>query len=364
MVKIQSVKLFKLAMPLSKPFITNIRASTSLHSLIYQVVLEDGSNGYGESAENYKLTGESLTDMIDYSKKAISTIKGMDADSALTSIVNAEHYHSAKYGIEMALVDAIARSNGESVNSYLNIDAATRPLYNDTTISIMDEISTRNATSATVQAGYKCIKYKVKSGTEELNRILSVADLLSDDVSIRIDPNQAWSRQESISNIGKLQDSGIKVDFIEQPVKVDDLDGMKEITRFSRIPIVADESVFGLNDAKKVIDEGYADLINIKLIKCGGPIEAIRIANFAKEKGIGCLFGCTSEVNISLNMAACLSAGLSNVHFIDLDGLDYVDNTPFSGGIHTDNGLTYIPQAMGLGIDAETSSEYLNPIIG
>lgn len=137
---------------------------------------------------------------------------------------------------------------------------------------------------------------------------------------------------------------------------------MKEITRFSRIPIVADESVFGLNDAKKVIAERCADLINIKLIKCGGPIEAIRIANFAKEKGIGCLFGCTSEVNISLSMAACLSAGLSNVYFIDLDGLDYVNNTPFSGGIHTDNGLTYVPQAMGLGIDVETSSEYLNPI--
>ncbi|KRN43081.1 mandelate racemase/muconate lactonizing enzyme family protein [Fructilactobacillus fructivorans] len=363
MMKIQKVKISKLMMPLSKPFITNIRTSTKLQSLIYQIVLEDGSKGYGESAENYKLTGESFKDMVEYSKNIVDMITGMDVRSALSILTNTNQYHSSKYGIEVAMVDAISQSEGKSIDKYLNIGEPMQYLQNDTTISVMNESDTRKATISTIRAGYKCIKYKVSRGTDELNRILNVKDLLGKGVSIRIDPNQAWSRQQAITYIDKLQNSDIKVDFIEQPVNANDLDGMREVKRFSHIPIVADESVFGLEDAEKIINGKYADLINIKLIKCGGPIEAIRIANFAKKRRIRCLFGCTSEVNISLSMAAYLSAGLSNVSFIDLDGLDYLSDTPFSGGmIPSLNGKIYLPKTTGLGININPNSKYLTTI--
>lgn len=154
----------------------------------------------------------------------------------------------------------------------------------------------------------------------------------------------------------ELDNSSLKIEFIEQPVPNLMYAEMKQITKQATMPVIADESVFNLQDAKDVIEHGYGNAINIKLIKCGGPLEAIEIANYAKRKNVDCLFGCTTEANVALTAAAYLSVGLSNVKYIDLDGLDYIVDSPFTGGMIDHNGLIQLPeQSQGLGIETNVS---------
>ncbi|MQS75957.1 hypothetical protein FHL06_06105 [Lactobacillus halodurans] len=226
-----------------------------------------------------------------------------------------------------------------------------RTLENDTIVSVLSFEKTVSETKRILKKGYHHIKYKVVNNPDEIDRIIQLADIIPDDVSIRIDPNQSLNYFQTMEMINALDESTLNVEFIEQPVKSINYEDMKRISRQTKIPIIADESVFNLEDAKRIIENHYGSAINIKLIKSGGPLEVIELATFAKRHDVDCLFGCTIEANISMTMSAYLSAGLSNVKYIDLDGLDYIADSPFIGGIKDDHGQIMIPkQDNGLGI--------------
>lgn len=359
MARIIGYDIYKLDIPLKRPFITSIRSSKSLKGILCRVVFDEGQVGWGEAAENVKLTGESREEMYRFAKDFFNEHLNEEAEDVLLSLQGFVNHVAPRYGMETAILDAAAKANQTEINAELGIDVNTRKLNNDTTISILNTQQTIMETKRVLSSGYHFIKYKVDADDIELERILQLEQLIPDDVHIRIDPNQSWTYEETVNAISKLNRSSLKVDFIEQPIKAILFTEMRQLSLKSSIPIVADESVFSLEDAKKVIDNGYGTAINIKLIKCGGPLEAIEIAKFAQRRGVDCLFGCTTESNIALTMAAYLSAGLKSVKAIDLDGLDYVIDTPFVGGITDNKGQIEIPkQNLGLGIDVvETKTD-------
>lgn len=352
MTKIVGYQISRLDIPLKRPFITSIRTSKSLKGLLCRIRLDDDSFGLGESAENIKLTGESRDEMYRFAKDFFNEHLNENIDDTLLALQGFTNHVAARYGMETAILDALARSDQMEISEELGIPVTQRVLENDTTVSVLDSDQTIAETKRVLNKGYQHIKYKMISGTDELNRILQLEDLIPENVSIRIDPNQSWSYEETLVAIKAFEQSNLNVEFIEQPVKVLDYESMQKISLKTTIPIIADESVFSLEDAKNVIEHGYGTAINIKLIKCGGPLEAVEIANFAKRHDVDCLFGCTTEANVALTAAAYLSAGLSNVKYIDLDGLDYIIDSPFSGGIKDQQGTISLPeQNMGLGID-------------
>jgi L-alanine-DL-glutamate epimerase and related enzymes of enolase superfamily len=356
MAKIVGYGIYKLDIPLKRPFITSIRSSKNLKGILCKVVFEEGQVGWGEAAENIKLTGESREEMYRFAKDFFDEHLNEEAEDVLLSLQRFTNHVAPRYGMETAILDAAAKFNQTEINAELGIDVNTRRLNNDTTISILNTQQTIVETKQALSAGYKFLKYKVDANDVEMERILQLEQLIPSDVHIRIDPNQSWTYEKTLRAIQKLAGSSLQVDFIEQPVQTIMYDEMHQLSLKSVIPIVADESVFSLEDAKRVIDNGYGTAINIKLIKCGGPLEAVEIAKFAQRHGVDCLFGCTTESNIALTMAAYLSAGLPSVKAIDLDGLDYIVDSPFVGGINDDNGQIEIPeQNLGLGIDLQES---------
>jgi len=352
MSKLINYQIHKLDIPLKRPFITSLRSSDKLKGILYRVELSDGSIGYGESAENINLTGETREDMYQFSNYFFTTHLKKDIDDTLLELQELETNGAARYGMETAILDALARSKSVEISEELDLTMGQRVLENDTTVSLLDEAATRLETKRVLRRGYQHIKYKVSDGQSEIQRILQLEDMIPNDVSIRIDPNQSWTYQETIEAIKLFDESSLQIEFIEQPVKVAMYEEMRKISFKTTIPIVADESVFNLQDAKNVIENGYGTAINIKLIKCGGPLEAIEIANYAKRTEVDCVFGCTPESNVAMTIASYLSDGLSNVKYVDLDGLDYIADSPFIGGIEDKKGLIMLPQQdMGLGID-------------
>lgn len=352
MAKIVGYNIYKLDIPLKRPFITSIRSSKNLKGILCQVIFDEGQISWGEAAENVKLTGESREEMYRFAKNFFDEHLNEVAEDVLLALQGFTNHVAPRYGMETAILDAAAKSNQTEINTELGLEINTRKLNNDTTISLLNSQQTIMETKRVLSSGYHFIKYKVDTSDTELERILQLEQLVPDNVHIRIDPNQSWTYEETLNAIQKLNRSSLRVDFIEQPVKTIMVDEMHRLSLKSSIPIVADESVFSLEDAKRVIDNGYGTAINIKLIKCGGPLEAVEIAKFAQRRGVDCLFGCTTESNIAITMGAYLSAGLESVKAIDLDGLDYIADSPFIGGVVDNSGQIEIPkQDLGLGIN-------------
>lgn len=101
-------------------------------------------------------------------------------------------------------------------------------------------------------------------------RLAAIRQAVGPEVRIRIDANQAWSPKQAVRLLNQMQDKGLDIELVEQPVKAHDYEGLKYVTERSYVPVLADEAVFSVEDALKIVQMQAADLINIKLMKCGG----------------------------------------------------------------------------------------------
>jgi L-alanine-DL-glutamate epimerase-like enolase superfamily enzyme len=166
--------------------------------------------------------------------------------------------------------------------------------------------------------GMNILKIKLANDIKHaIESTKSIASLFPDAVLI-IDANQAWSVEDTLLYIESMK--GIKIELIEQPVLAKDLDGLKMITQISHIPILADEAVFTLEDAKKIVQSKSADMINIKLMKCGGLSKAVEILEYAREMEVECMLGSMLEGPYSINAALHLAMAYADViKYIDLD---------------------------------------------
>ncbi|MFI3258447.1 MAG: enolase C-terminal domain-like protein, partial [Spirochaetales bacterium] len=143
---------------------------------------------------------------------------------------------------------------------------------------------------------------------------------------------------------------GIDIELVEQPVKAHDIKGMQYITKSVHTPILADESVFDAKQAIDIIQCGAADIINIKLMKCGGIYNALKIAAVAQIYSVECMMGCMLESHLAVSAAAHFAAGQSVVRYVDLDGPLLCKTNPFSGGPLFDTDRIIMQNTAGIGI--------------
>ena len=147
-----------------------------------------------------------------------------------------------------------------------------------------------------------------------------------------------------------MQEKGLDIEFVEQPVKGHDIEGLKYVTERSYVPVLADESVFSAEDALKIMQMGAADMVNIKLMKCGGLYNALKIASAAEVYGVECMIGCMLEAKISVNAAVHLACAKQIITKIDLDGPVLCSEDPIIGGAVFDEKTITVSDEPGLGI--------------
>ena len=142
----------------------------------------------------------------------------------------------------------------------------------------------------------------------------------------------------------------MRLELVEQPVKAQDLEGMKYVTERVHTPIMADESVFGPTEVIDLIRMRAADIINIKLMKTGGISNAIRIADIAAMYGVECMIGCMIETSISVAAAVHVAVAKSNVITkVDLDGPSLCAFNPVDGGVMFNESEISVTDAPGPG---------------
>ncbi len=182
--------------------------------------------------------------------------------------------------------------------------------------------------------------YKIKLGTDQDLDIVEALRKETDAV-FRVDANTAWTPEQSIYFSMALKDLG--VEFIEQPLKADNWEGMKKVFEASALPIMADESCILESDVERC--HGYFHGINIKLMKCGGLTPALRMIKKARTLGLKVMVGCMTESTIGCSAIAQL---LPLLDYVDMDGCLLVDDQ-ISTGITIDYGKIIYAKEFGTG---------------
>ena len=313
--KIKSIKTEVKNIALKKPFITALRRVDGVEFVRVGIENNNGIINYGEAPATKAITGEDIEIIL----KSISNIKEsllhQSPQNALKILHNSKIGSSAKAALDMALFSFI--------NTKKNSSNLT--LQTDITISLKETDEMFEDAKDALSKGMKILKLKFDSDIK--HAIQTTKKISQLDVKIIVDANQAWSLKNTLKYIDNIKN--IDIELIEQPVKASALNDLKIITNYSTIPILADESVFTLEDAKKIVESKSADMINIKLMKCGGVTKAIEILDYAREKNIKCMLGSMLEGPISINAALYIAMDYCDtIQYIDLDSpLLYKDNS-------------------------------------
>ena len=201
-----------------------------------------------------------------------------------------------------------------------------------------------------VKRGFKALKVKVGvNPSEDVERIKRIREAVGSEIQIRIDANQGWKPKEAIDVLKKIEKYNVQ--FVEQPVKAEDIKGLATVRKNSSIPVMADETVHSPEDALKVIKAEAVDLINIKLMKSGGIWKAMKIAAIAEAAKIPCMVGCMGESNLGITAAVHFAAATKNVQYADLDSdLLLKDKLVKRGGAKLKDSKRTLPKKNGLGI--------------
>lgn len=354
--KIQSIELKKIQIPLKTPFITALRHIEVAEDLIVTITTDDGLCGYGNAPATVVITGDSHESEAAAIQQVIAPkIIGMDLDdrAAILSRIQSSMVHntSAKAAVDIAVHDLFAQQYNMPL--YRFFGGARKRIISDLTISINEpSVMVVDALKA-VKSGYTNLKLKVGiDAALDLQRVMAIRKAVGPDISIRLDANQGWSVKEAIRTIHAMEDAGLNIEFIEQPVPAWDINGLQRVTNSVSTDIMADESAFSPRDVFQLLSLRACDLINIKLMKAGGLGPASQIAAMAEACGVRCMMGCMIESKIGITAAASLAAGSPAITINDLDAADLMATDPITGGIHYEKNEIVLPDAPGLGITA------------
>ena len=206
--------------------------------------------------------------------------------------------------------------------------------------------------SSVVSRGFKCVKVKLgESAAADIERIRSVRERVGKEPRIRIDANQGWSPNEAVRALKGID--AYDVQFCEQPVRYWDWEGLRFVRERSPIPIMADESVHSPHDAIQAVRRDAVDMINIKLMKTGGILQAVSVARIADAADMNCMLGCMSETRVALTAAAHVVCSQRNVLWADLDAFTEHNLDPVIGGMQLKDGIIQAPTTPGLGLDID-----------
>lgn len=256
---------------------------------------------------------------------------------------------TAKAAIDIACYDLLGKKARLPLYQILGGYGST--VETDITIGIdVPQIMAEKAQKA-IEHGFDTLKIKVGTdATTDLSRIKLIRQAVGSQVKLRLDANQAWQPKEAVNMINQLND--YQIELVEQPVAADNIAGLTYVTNHVTVPIMSDESCFHSKDALRLIQNHAVDFINIKLMKCGGVYEALKINNICEAAGIECMIGCmVEETNIGVTAAAHLAAAKKNITRADLDATFFLESVAYAGGVPLEqtSQIQLIQQA-GLGI--------------
>jgi muconate cycloisomerase len=301
---------FHVRIPLRRPIRHASHSRSETENLLVRCVLDDNTEGFGEGVPRDYVTGETIDSALDLLGRSnlatqlepcrdFAQAAGMIERLQLASIDGDERGcqgNAARCAVELALLDACGKRFGQPVSAVTRLLAAglyqprQRVQYSG---AITRARGLKLRVAALVMWVYRFHQVKVKVGIpgyDDVARLRRFRRLIGRRVDIRVDANEAWSSAEAVEHIRALEPFGISA--VEQPVPHAEADCLAAVRREVQVPIMLDESLCSRFDAERAIERGTCDLFNLRLSKCGGFIPTLRLAQFARQHGLGYQLGC------------------------------------------------------------------------
>ena len=355
--KITKVQAFPVSLPLKKPFKITLGTMTHSPHAVVRVITDEGIVGYGEASTWHVVYGYDQHELVwaidRYLGPAILGMEVSDIESILSRMDSVLPKNlMAKAGVEIACQDARAKALGVPLSHVIG-GILRNPVE---VIEGIDIVSTREAAQLAakhVAKGYRCIKVKVGLHAEEdVERVRAVREAVGKGIQIRVDANQGYDRISAMKACEAMEPLGLQ--WIEQPLPDWDLEGLAMLVQAISTPIAVDESIYTVHDVYRVVMARAADVINIKVSKCGGITSSLRIANAAASMGIPCFLGGCIETGVGT--AAALHFGASSPNLFP--SVELVGSSMFTDDIVEDpfvasRGVIPLPEKPGIGVEVD-----------
>ncbi|GAA4826284.1 dipeptide epimerase [Algivirga pacifica] len=308
------------------------------------VELTDGNfKGYGEATANpyYGVSRESIIEAVNSLKTPLADVEIASTDdfyNKISGLIGNKSFPLC--ALDEAAHDLLGKKKGMPTYKMWGLEAINMPMSNYTIgIDTVDKMLSK-------MQEVPWPLYKIKLGTSEDIEIIKTLRKHTDAI-FRVDANCAWSVEETIENARVMKTLG--VEFIEQPMKADNWEGMKEAMKHSALPLIADESCIVEEDVEKCI--GHFHGINIKLTKCGGLTVARRMIEKARANQMKVMVGCMTESTVGISAIAQL---LPLLDYVDMDGAMLLKEDP-AIGVQLVNGHVQFATENGNGVNLKNS---------
>lgn len=341
------------------PRIAPLRSALGLSSHgsfgIVEVETDGGITGLGEISMIWNGHGKALCPVVnDVLAPALIGHSAFDINRAHQIMDHAVQFsraaNPAKAAIDMALYDIVGKALGTPVCNLLGGRVREwAPLSMSIMIAPIDEMVAQ--ARAAIERGFAGVKVKV--GTDPAYDIESVSAIrraLGRQAVIRVDANMGWhSTREALTQLEAL--APFNIHSVEQPLPADRVEDLAWLRQRSPMPIMVDESVWGPDDAARVIRAGAADIINVYVSEAGGLRNAARIFALAEHAGIACTIGCMPELGIGTAAEMHLAVAMPELLGpADVCGVLYNKESLITERLPIENGRAGAPDRPGLGV--------------
>ena len=341
MPRITGIEARPLDVALKAPFTISGARLDRVSNVAVRLDLAGGVSGWGEIPTLPTVTPEDQAAALAAAHRAEAEWTGKEALrwrpllAALSAALPGTP--TVRAGLEMALFDALARNHGIALFEYFG--GASASLETDITIPICEPAEAETLATEYRARGFTALKTKVGGDVDgDIARVRAIR-AGHPECRLILDANEGYDAEQALAVLGTLRRLGLEPALLEQPVPREDRDGQARLAREAGVPVAADESCRSAEDAARIARDGLAQVINIKLAKCG-VAQALEIIAIARASGLGLMIGGMVETRLAMGFSVHLAAGTGAFQWIDLDTPLLLASDPVRGG-YTVNGPRY-----------------------
>jgi L-Ala-D/L-Glu epimerase len=352
--KIKNIKVWSADLANTKPYTIAFKTIDEVRNAFVEITLDNGITGMGCGNPSEYVTGENLNQTLQaLQENNLEFLIGRDIrhfqQLLFETLQKFPNQPAARAAIDIALHDAFTKYLDLPLVQFLGQKIKSLPTSN--TIGIKNVEETLKEAIDYKARGFTVLKVKLgKNLEEDIERMAKLRELFGNNITIRVDANQGYTVQQTKDFYNRTKPFNIEV--IEQPFPAKAIADMKNLPDEIKTVIAADESLIAPKDALELITPPSASgIFNIKLMKCGGVNEGLKIADMASHAGVDLFWGCNDESIISITAALHAAFACSNTKYIDLDGSLDLGRDVVKGGFILKDGIMYCSDKPGLGVE-------------
>ena len=353
---ISAVEIVPVRLPLREPFVVAYASYPDTRSVLVRIRDEDGNEGWGEATPDPNVTGETWGGVAETLRRDLAPVLiGRDArhrEAALHALdARVEGAPAAKAALDIALHDLAARALGIPLWQLLG-GRARESLTISRVISMGEPADMAEAGKRHVVAGFRTVKVKVGDPDNphlDAERVAAVRAAVGPEIAIKVDVNQGW-RSPGVAIAAIRAMAASQPVYIEQPVLWWDMEGLAEVRRQTGATVMIDEGCHGPRDLLRAVALRAADLVNIKLMKAGGILNAMKLNAIAEAAGITAQIGTMVESSIASAAGLHAAIAMANVKTVEMGGpLMLAEDVGDAADWYRRDTVT-VPELPGLGI--------------